>query len=429
MEIPTFRPSEAEFADFETYLSKVTRQCQPCVGLARIVPPQAWLDGVLREPGELDRRLAGMRIAAPVIQKVEKVQAQGVYKVTNQVLQNKMPVERYREEAAKQETSLARSLARVDRTYFEDAAATFWKVLGSGRPAIYGADSRGTLFRPELATWNLDRLPSILRVLQTEIAGVTHSYLYFGMWKSLFAAHTEDMELYSINFLHEGACKMWYAVPPASAQQFEHVAAGYFPKEHAQCAQFLRHKTFVLSPAVLQQHGVPFCCGAQSRGEFMVTFPRSYHWGFNAGPNIAEAVNFALDSWIPFGKEAEPCRCIRDTVRIDMEIFLYRYINRLRETGTLPPIREEAEWRFECPCGMHVSSDDPEFLWPCKPQFQCDSCHVWVHLECHDVETAGQVEYCYYCKEEQREAAAAQLNVQREAQPVSKRAKPAKTRR
>lgn len=36
----------------------------------------------------------------------------------------------------------------------------------------------------------------------------------------------------------------------------------------------------------------------QHAGEFIVTFPRAYHAGFNQGYNFAEAVNFCSSDWV-----------------------------------------------------------------------------------------------------------------------------------
>lgn len=61
--------------------------------------------------------------------------------------------------------------------------------------------------------WNIGRLRTILDLVEKEsgitIEGVNTPYLYFGMWKTSFAWHTEDMDLYSINYLHFGEPKSW----------------------------------------------------------------------------------------------------------------------------------------------------------------------------------------------------------------------------
>ena len=68
-----------------------------------------------------------------------------------------------------------------------------------------------------------------------------------------------------------------------------------------------------LSPSVLKSEGVPVYRVVQKAGEFVLTFPRAYHAGFNCGFNCAEAVNVAPFDWLPHGQCAvelysEQCR-------------------------------------------------------------------------------------------------------------------------
>ena len=57
-----------------------------------------------------------------------------------------------------------------------------------------------------------------------EVPGVTTPMLYVGMWRAMFAYHVEDVDLYSINYIHGGAGKSWYAVPPQERRRLESFA-------------------------------------------------------------------------------------------------------------------------------------------------------------------------------------------------------------
>ena len=68
----------------------------------------------------------------------------------------------------------------------------------------------GSLFTEATQHWNVATLPSVLSRLlgdDSKIAGVNTPYLYFGMWRATFAWHVEDMDLFSINYIHFGSPK------------------------------------------------------------------------------------------------------------------------------------------------------------------------------------------------------------------------------
>ncbi|KAF5383444.1 hypothetical protein D9757_006174 [Collybiopsis confluens] len=192
----------------------------------------------------------------------------------------------------------------------------YWRNLGLGKAPWYGADTQGSLYTDETTEWNVAHLESELtRLLPSSskgLPGVNTPYLYWGMWRATFAWHVEDMDLFSINYIHFGAPKHWYAIPQGRASALEQTMRSYFPKDTSQCPQFLRHKSFLASPTLLAKSSCKPNTLVQHAGEFVITYPRGYHAGFNLGLNCAESVNFALKSWIEIGKIAKACKCISD---------------------------------------------------------------------------------------------------------------------
>ena len=115
------------------------------------------------------------------------------------------------------------------------------------------------------------------------------------MWKATFAWHLEDMDLYSVNYIHCGGAKQWYVIPPKEKERFERVCQcislslsillqpnfkAIFGTDYKSCPEFMRHKQYILSPTVLSNSGVPYNSVVQNVGEYIITFPYAYHAGY-----------------------------------------------------------------------------------------------------------------------------------------------------
>ncbi|XP_011927496.1 PREDICTED: lysine-specific demethylase 4E [Cercocebus atys] len=308
--IMTFYPTMEEFTDFNKYVAYMESQGAHRAGLAKVIPPKEW------KARKTYDDIEDILVATP-LQQVTSGQA-GVFTQYHKK-KKAMTVGKYRHLAnsKKHQTPRHRNFADLEQQY--------WKSH-PGNPPIYGADISGSLFEESTKQWNLGHLGTILDLLEQEcgvvIEGVNTPYLYFGMWKTTFAWHTEDMDLYSINYLHFGEPKTWYVVPPEHGQRLERLARELFPGISRGCEGFLRHKVALISPTVLRKNGIPFNRMTQEAGEFMVTFPYGYHAGFNHGFNCAEAINFATPRWIDYGKVASQCSCGEARVTFSMDAFI-----------------------------------------------------------------------------------------------------------
>ncbi|KAJ4882404.1 putative lysine-specific demethylase ELF6 [Raphanus sativus] len=161
------------------------------------------------------------------------------------------------------------------------------------------------------SSWNLQMIArspgSVTRFMPDDIPGVTSPMVYIGMLFSWFAWHVEDHELHSMNYLHTGSPKTWYAVPGDYALDFEEVIRkNSYGRNLDQLAALtqLGEKTTLVSPEMIVSSDIPCCRLVQNPGEFVVTFPRSYHVGFSHGFNCGEAANFGTPQWLNVAKEA-----------------------------------------------------------------------------------------------------------------------------
>ncbi|XP_054962972.1 lysine-specific demethylase 5D isoform X5 [Pan paniscus] len=182
------------------------------------------------------------------------------------------------------------------------------KEFGSGFPV---SNSKQNLSpeEKEYATsgWNLNVMPvlaqSVLCHINADISGMKVPWLYVGMVFSAFCWHIEDHWSYSINYLHWGEPKTWYGVPSLAAEHLEEVMKMLTPELFDSQPDLLHQLVTLMNPNTLMSHGVPVVRTNQCAGEFVITFPRAYHSGFNQGYNFAEAVNFCTADWLPAGRQ------------------------------------------------------------------------------------------------------------------------------
>lgn len=335
---PVLYPTEEEFSDAWTYLRNVSSTLAEN-GICVIQPPKTWdkncfLKYIQKENYTFPTKIQNVHQLFNY-KKKQNVEANYDVGYTPGKIYTMKKFEEVAHDLEKQFSKLKNNL---------DKEKQYWKIIdgdGGSLQVFYGSDidisehgsgfpqnpnsavkshqERGDEFqhkckklkipvRKNMTTspWNLNNLAerTFLHHMDEDIRGVTCPMLYVGMLFSSFCWHTEDNYLYSINYNHHGADKIWYAVPSNFAHKFEETVRKYVPdlfKAHPNLLYLLATQ---ISPKLLVEAGVKVFAACQSQGQFVVTSPQSYHAGFNAGFNCAESVNFALEDWLPFCRMA-----------------------------------------------------------------------------------------------------------------------------
>ncbi|XP_077234939.1 lysine-specific demethylase JMJ13-like [Tasmannia lanceolata] len=312
---PVFTPTQEEFEDPLIYLQQIAPLASK-FGMCKIISP---LNASVPAGVVLMKEKAGFKFTTRV-QPLRLAEWDSEDKITFFMSGKNYSFRDFEKMANKVFTRRYFSAGCLPAKYLEEE---FWHEIACGNTEAveYACDIDGSAFSSSpndqlgKSKWNLkkfSRLPkSTLRLLETEIPGVTYPMLYIGMLFSMFAWHVEDHYLYSINYHHCGASKTWYGIPGHAALEFEKVV-----REHVYTRDILSNggddaafdvllgKTTMFPPNILLEHGVPVYKAVQKPGEFVITFPRAYHAGFSHGFNCGEAVNFAIGDWFPLGAVA-----------------------------------------------------------------------------------------------------------------------------
>jgi len=116
---------------------------------------------------------------------------------------------------------------------------------------------------------------------------------------------------------------------------------------------FVFEQVTQFSPSILKSEGVPVYRTVQHSGEFVITFPRAYHSGFNCGFNCAEAVNVAPIDWLMHGQNAVEIyssQCRKTSLSHDKLLFgsALEGVRAITELALGKESPKNLKWRSVC---------------------------------------------------------------------------------
>ena len=83
--------------------------------------------------------------------------------------------------------------------------------------------------------------------------------------------------------MHWGDTKTWYGIPAEDADKFEAAIKREAPELFEAQPDLLFQLVTLMHPERLRKAGVRVYAANQRAGEFVITFPKAYHAGFNHG--------------------------------------------------------------------------------------------------------------------------------------------------
>ncbi|KAJ8758696.1 hypothetical protein K2173_000417 [Erythroxylum novogranatense] len=414
---PVFYPTIEEFEDSVGYISKIRSKAES-FGICRIVPPSSWNPPCrLKEKDIWEHAKFATRIQqVDLLQNREPMRKKYKSRKRKRKRNSKMGSGRTQADSCMQSSvekfgfqtgsdftlqEFQKYADHFKKCYFEmkdlndemkpganehfkwepsiqDIEGEYWRIIEQPTDEVevyYGADLETGAFgsgfpkgsslvtdddckQYVVSGWNLNNLPrlpgSVLCFEESDISGVLVPWLYVGMCFSSFCWHVEDHHLYSLNYLHWGDPKVWYGVPGSHATNLEDTMRKHLPDLFDEQPDLLNELVTQLSPSFLKAESVPVYRVVQHAGEFVLTFPRAYHSGFNCGFNCAEAVNVAPVDWLIHGQNAVELysmQCRKTSISHD-KLLLGAAQEAVKALWELMLLRKESDenirWRRVC---------------------------------------------------------------------------------
>ncbi|KAI8833055.1 PLU-1-like protein-domain-containing protein [Chytridium lagenaria] len=274
----------------------------------------------------------------------------------------------------------------------DDVEKEFWRLI----EVEYGADLHSTQHgsgfpvaekqpRNPYSTcgWNLNNIPvladSLFCHIRNDISGIMIPGFTL-VWSSPHSAGTPKTITPILR-------KPGTGVPAAHAERFEEAMRRRVPELFEATPDLLFHLTTICHLVFCKRIFVDVFALDQRAGEFVITFPKAFHAGFNHGFNFAEAVNFALPNWLPYGLRSfhkQPVfshdELIIATLRKDTTIrtamWLQEELNQLEQRERIgrqrvrelfPNIKEVVE-----DCKLSTEDED----------LQCAVCRTFCYVSC-----------------------------------------------
>ncbi|XP_045509505.1 protein Jumonji isoform X2 [Colias croceus] len=149
--------------------------------------------------------------------------------------------------------------------------------------------------------WNLKRLSENPRNVLSylgPVVGMTVPTLHLSMVFSTSCWHRDPHGLPWIEYMHEGAEKIWYGIPDDQSNNFRSAVEILGPAFCQNKSIWLPSDITMIPPEMLQKYNVSMCRAVQKPREFIIVCPKAYSCSIATNFAVSESVYFATDSWI-----------------------------------------------------------------------------------------------------------------------------------